>query len=66
MSERTVGGIFEGIFEQTQNQRIMVATFSSNIHRIQQIVNSAEKHGRKVLFLGRSMVNAVKTANELG
>ncbi|MDR1664015.1 MAG: ribonuclease J, partial [Clostridiales bacterium] len=66
MSERTVGGIFEGIFEQTENQRIMVATFSSNIHRIQQIMNSAVKHRRKVLILGRSMVNAVKTASELG
>lgn len=66
MSEKTVGGIFEGIFEQSPHQRIMVATFSSNIHRIQQIVNSAIKHRRKVLILGRSMVNAVKTASELG
>ena len=66
MSERSVGSIFEGIFEQSPKQRIMVATFSSNIHRIQQIVNSAAKHGRKILILGRSMVNAVKTAGELG
>ncbi len=66
MSERSVGVIFEGIFQQTTNQRIMVATFSSNIHRIQQIVNSAVKHRRKVAVLGRSMVNAVTTACELG
>ena len=66
MSERSVGVIFEEIFEQSPNQRIMVATFSSNIHRIQQIINSAVKHRRKVLILGRSMVNAVATASELG
>jgi ribonuclease J len=66
MSERVVGDIFEGIFDHTPNQRIMVATFSSNIHRIQQVLNSAVKHRRKVLILGRSMVNAVKTASELG
>ena len=66
MSERTVGVIFEEIFDQSPNQRIMVATFSSNIHRIQQIINSAVKHRRKVLILGRSMVNAVATASELG
>jgi len=66
MSERAVGAIFEEIFEQSQNQRIMVATFSSNIHRIQQIVNCAVKHERKVLIMGRSMVNAVATASELG
>ncbi|MCL1998940.1 MAG: ribonuclease J [Turicibacter sp.] len=66
MSERTVGVIFEDIFEQSPNHRIMVATFSSNIHRIQQIINSAIKHKRKVLIMGRSMVNAVNTATELG
>jgi len=66
MSERTVGVIFEDIFEQSPNQRIMVATFSSNIHRIQQVINSAVKHQRKVAILGRSMVNAVATAGELG
>lgn len=66
MSERTVGVIFEGIFQQSANQRIMVATFSSNIHRIQQIFNSAANHGRKVAVVGRSMQNAVKTAVELG
>lgn len=66
MSEKKVGAIFEEIFAQSENQRIMVATFSSNIHRIQQIVNSAVSHKRKITVMGRSMVNAVKTATELG
>lgn len=66
MSERTVGAIFEEIFEESDGQRIMVATFSSNIHRIQQIINSAVKHKRKVSVIGRSMSNVVKTACELG
>ncbi|MCL2015517.1 MAG: ribonuclease J [Defluviitaleaceae bacterium] len=66
MSERSVGIIFESIFDQSPNQRIMIATFSSNIHRIQQVINSAVKHDRKVLILGRSMINAVTTATELG
>lgn len=66
MSEKTVGVIFEEIFEESENQRIMVATFSSNIHRIQQVINSAVKHKRKVAVIGRSMSNVVKTASELG
>jgi ribonuclease J len=66
MSEKTVGGIFEEIFQQSKNQRLMVATFSSNIHRIQQIVNSAVNHKRKVALAGRSMLNVVKTAVDLG
>ncbi|MDR1537042.1 MAG: ribonuclease J [Clostridiales bacterium] len=66
MSEKTVGAIFEEIFQQSHHQRIMVATFSSNIHRIQQIVNSAVNHKRKVALAGRSMVNVVRTADELG
>ncbi len=66
MSERSVGPIFEEIFNESKNSRIMVATFSSNIHRIQQIVNCAVKHKRKVVVLGRSMANAVRTASELG
>ena len=66
MSERSVGVIIEEIFEQSTKQRIMVATFSSNIQRIQQIVNCAVKHCRKVVVMGRSMANAVKTASELG
>ncbi len=66
MSESTVGVIFEEIFEETPSNRILVATFSSNIHRIQQIINSASKHSRKVAVVGRSMANAVRTASELG
>ena len=66
MSERTVGTMFERVFEQSPTQRLIVAMFSSHIDRIQQVLNSAAQYRRKVLFLGRSMVNAVKTAVELG
>ncbi len=65
MSEKNVGKVFEKIFEETPKNRIMVATFSSNIHRIQQVINAAYMYGRKVAIIGRSMVNAVKTASEL-
>lgn len=65
MSEKNVGKVFEKIFEDSPKNRIMVATFSSNIHRIQQAVNAAYMYGRKVAIIGRSMVNAVKTASEL-
>ncbi|WP_330695096.1 ribonuclease J [Anaerotignum sp.] len=65
MSEKNVGKVFEKIFEESPKNRIMVATFSSNIHRIQQAVNAAHMYGRKVAIIGRSMVNAVKTASEL-
>lgn len=65
MSEKNVGKVFERIFEEAPRNRIMVATFSSNIHRIQQIINAAYMYGRKVAIIGRSMVNAVKTASEL-
>jgi ribonuclease J len=66
MSERTVGTMFERVFEQSPTQRLIIAMFSSHIDRIQQVLNSAAQYRRKVLFLGRSMVNAVKTAVELG
>ncbi len=66
MSERSVGVIFDEIFAESLNQRIMVATFSSNIHRIQQVINCAIKYKRKVAVIGRSMNNVVKTACELG
>ena len=66
MSERSVGALFERVFEQSPTQRLIVAMFSSHIDRIQQVLNSAFQYRRKVLFLGRSMVNAVKTAIELG
>ena len=65
ISEKNVGKVIERIFEDTPKNRIMVATFSSNIHRIQQIINAAHIYGRKVAIIGRSMVNAVKTATEL-
>lgn len=66
MSERSVGPILEKIFIDTPANRILVATFASNIHRIQQIVNCAAGHNRKVCFIGRSMLNAVKISCELG
>jgi len=66
MSERSVGNMFESVFESSPTQRLIAAMFSSHIDRIQQVLNSAVQHRRKALFLGRSMVNAVKTAIELG
>jgi len=66
MSERTVGKTFESIFADYSKQRIIVATFASNVDRVQQIINSAVKYNRKVVIEGRSMVNIVTTASELG
>ena len=66
MSESTVGKTFDNLFADYSKERIIVATFSSNVDRVQQIMNSAEKHGRKVVVDGRSMVNMVETASELG
>ncbi len=66
MSESSIGPIIDTIFDETPDNRIMVATFSSNIDRIQQIVNSSVKHNRKVAVIGRSMTNVVKTACDLG
>ncbi len=66
MSESTVGKTFDSIFADYIKQRIIVATFASNVDRVQQIVNSAVKYGRKVVIEGRSMVNIVTTASELG
>ena len=65
-SERTVGNSFENLFSQAQNKRIIVATFSSNIHRIQQIIDEAVRCSRKVAVSGRSMINVVSVASELG
>lgn len=65
MSERTVGETLDNVFKDAKS-RIIVATFASNIHRIQQIVNSAMKFNRKVALNGRSMINVVKTAMKLG
>ncbi|MCR5587068.1 MAG: ribonuclease J, partial [Lachnospiraceae bacterium] len=66
MSERTVGKAFDNIFAENMDHRIIVATFASNVDRVQQIVNSAVKYGRKVVIEGRSMVNVISTASELG
>ncbi len=65
-SERTVGATFDTIFEENAKSRIIVATFASNVDRVQQIINSAAKQDRKVVIEGRSMVNIVNTAIELG
>ncbi len=66
MSERTVGHVFDNIFHEHTNTRIIIATFASNVDRVQQIINSAYKYGRKVVVEGRSMVNVIGTASELG
>lgn len=66
MSERTVGKTFDNIFNDNQNSRIIIATFASNVDRVQQIINCAHKYGRKVFIEGRSMVNIVNVAQELG
>ena len=66
MSERTVGKTFDNIFAEHKNTRIIIATFASNVDRVQQIINSAYKYGRKVVIEGRSMVNVITTAAELG
>ena len=65
-SERTVGKTFDAIFADHKTNRIIVATFASNVDRVQQIINSAYKYGRKVVVEGRSMVNVIGTASELG
>ena len=65
-SERTVGKTFDAIFEDNEKSRIIVATFASNVDRVQQIINSAKRQNRKVVIEGRSMINIVNTAIELG
>ena len=65
MSESSVGEVFEKLFLNC-TKRIVVATFASNVHRVQQIVNSAVKYGRKIAVCGRSMINMISTAVELG
>ena len=65
MSESTVGEVFDKLFNNS-SKRIVVATFASNVHRVQQIVNCAVKYGRKIAVCGRSMVNMITTARELG
>ena len=65
-SERIVGESFANLFKKAENKRIIVATFSSNIHRVQQIIDEAVRCGRKVAVSGRSMQNVVQVASELG
>jgi ribonuclease J len=65
-TERTVGESFDKLFKQAEGKRIIIATFSSNIHRVQQIINCAERYGRKIAIFGRSMINVINTAIELG
>lgn len=66
MSESNVGETFNRIFQTCSGNRIIIATFASNVHRVQQIINSAEKFGRKVVLSGRSMENMMDTARRLG
>ena len=66
ISEAKVGKTIDAIFSQNKQKRIIVATFASNIYRVQQLLNIAEKYGRKIAFSGRSMVNVCETASKLG
>ena len=65
-TEQTVADSFDNLFRRASNKRIIIATFASNISRVQQIINCAKKYDRKVAFSGRSMVNYMSVANELG
>ena len=65
-SERTVGRTIDNLFAENRDHRIIIATFASNVDRVQQIINTAYKYGRKVVVEGRSMVNVISTAAELG
>ncbi len=65
-SERTIGAVFDSLFETHKKGRIIIATFASNVDRVQQIINTAYKYDRKVIVEGRSMVNVINTAQELG
>lgn len=65
-SEKTVGESFDKLFQRAEGKRVIIATFSSNIHRVQQIINSAVKYERKVAVFGRSMINVINIATELG
>ncbi len=66
MSEKTVGETFDTIFAENAKHRLIVATFASNVDRVQQVINTAYKYKRKVVLEGRSMVNVIETAAELG
>ena len=64
-SEKTVGRTFDTLFQEHRDTRLIIATFASNVDRVQQIINSAYKYGRKVVVEGRSMVNIIETAQQL-
>lgn len=66
MSERTVGKIFDSIFNEHYNDRIIVSTFASNVDRVRQVIDTATKYGRKVAIEGKSMINIITIATELG
>jgi ribonuclease J len=66
MSERTVGKIFDSIFNEHNNDRIIVSTFASNVDRVRQVIDTAAKYGRKVAIEGKSMINIITIATELG
>ncbi|MDE6212746.1 MAG: ribonuclease J, partial [Lachnospiraceae bacterium] len=65
-SEKTVGKTFDSLFLEHKDTRILIATFASNVDRVRQIINTAEKFGRKVVVEGRSMINIIDTASKLG
>ena len=65
-SEKTVGNTLDGIFMKNKDKRLVIATFSSNVHRVQQIIDRSSQHGRRVAILGRSMKNIVEAALDLG
>ena len=66
MSEKTVGASLENIFRDHSDKRVVIATFSSNVHRVQQIIDISARHGRKVAVTGRSMISVLGAATELG
>ncbi|MBE7090662.1 MAG: ribonuclease J [Clostridiales bacterium] len=66
MSERVVGQTLDGIFAENVTRRLIIATFASNVHRLQQILDLAKKYGRKVAFSGRSMINVAEAALSIG
>lgn len=66
MSEKVVSNTFENLFNEHKDRRIIIATFASNVHRLQEIMNIAERHKRKVVFTGRSMINITDVASKIG
>ena len=66
MSEKVVSNTFEELFNENKDSRIIIATFASNVHRLQEIMNIAERHKRKVVFTGRSMINITDVATKIG